>query len=151
LAFGYCVDKRGDTMAGDLTLARDPVTPMMAATKQYLDNQLAMFAPPGVYSFNGRVGTVTLQGTDVSNAGALMRSGGMMTSAIHWTDPAASAPNDLSKQLDLYNGTFGISITSARMNLVVPVGSSLFVTAGDNTDILQCFKGSIRPLTMLDF
>lgn len=41
-ALGYTpVDKAGDTMLGSLQLSSDPLLPLHAATKQYVDNELA--------------------------------------------------------------------------------------------------------------
>lgn len=36
-SIGYKVDKRGDIMSGRLTLSADPINPLHAATKQYVD------------------------------------------------------------------------------------------------------------------
>src|SRR5215472_5961145 len=41
-AFGRCIDRAGDTMSGILGLVSDPVSPLDAATKQYVDNKIAM-------------------------------------------------------------------------------------------------------------
>jgi len=96
-----------------LTLAQNPTGNLEAATKQYVDSQIAA---SGVTSFNTRSGAVTLTGADVSGVGALMLAGGTMTGALglaadpttntqaatkHYVDTtaatvaaAAAAPND---------------------------------------------------------
>jgi hypothetical protein len=46
-ALGYSpVNKAGDVMTGALTLPADPLNPLQAATKQYVDNRI----PPGLFS-----------------------------------------------------------------------------------------------------
>lgn len=50
MAFGRCIDRGGDTMAGTLVLARDPVFQMEAVTKQYLDNRIVGAPPPSEIS-----------------------------------------------------------------------------------------------------
>lgn len=49
-AFGRCVDINGDTMRGEFALAMDPIRPMDAVTKQYLDNRMVGAPPPSAIS-----------------------------------------------------------------------------------------------------
>lgn len=61
--FSRCLDKSGDTMVGMLTLASDPINPLDAATKQYIDNRLS---PGGAFvlkSGDTMSGTLTLNST----------------------------------------------------------------------------------------
>jgi hypothetical protein len=48
-AVDACVLRMGDTMTGMLVLFADPVVPMDAATKQYVDNTVASIPPPNGY------------------------------------------------------------------------------------------------------
>jgi len=65
-AFGNSVDKRGDTMVGLLTLVRDPIGPLDAATKQYVDNTVLGLVPSNVYVIKAgdtMTGPLVLSGT----------------------------------------------------------------------------------------
>jgi hypothetical protein len=50
-AFGNSLDKRGDVMTGLLTLAQDPIGPLDAVTKEYVDNAVVTGIPGGTYGF----------------------------------------------------------------------------------------------------
>jgi len=56
-AFGWSVDKRGDTMTGMLTLSQDPTHPLDAATKEYVDNAVIGSVGTGYLPLSG--GTLT--------------------------------------------------------------------------------------------
>jgi len=68
-AFGWSVDKRGDTMTGMLTLSADPINPLNAATKQYVDNGIIAGLPLAPYV--RKVGD-TMTGLLTLNAGLQM-------------------------------------------------------------------------------
>lgn len=57
----------GGTMLGALTLSQDPSTPLMAATKNYVDLAISG-SVAGVASFNTRTGAVSLLSSDVTTA-----------------------------------------------------------------------------------
>jgi hypothetical protein len=57
-------------------------------------------------------------------------AGGQMNAAIRFGSVAASSPTNLAHHLDLFGGTFGFCVTSARLNIVVPAGSSAWINAG---------------------
>ena len=69
-AFSECIDRAGDTMSGILGLARDPVSPLDAATKRYVDNRVvtnrlsglgAIYATDmGVVADNSTINTTAL-------------------------------------------------------------------------------------------
>jgi hypothetical protein len=82
----------GGTMGGALTLSQEPSTPLMAATKNYVDTSIAG-SVAGVASFNTRTGAVTLLSSDVTNALSYTPAniaGSTFTGAI--SAPAISAP-----------------------------------------------------------
>lgn len=124
-------------------VAADPTQPLGIATKQYVDSVAGVADAPSNGSTYGRVNASWTQ--------VLPLTGGILSSGLHFSYGAAASPTDLSRQLDLFNGTFGISITSARMNIVAPVGSSVFFTAGDGTDELQITKGTINAFSAIKF
>ncbi len=62
------VNVAGDTMTGTLVLNADPVNGLDAATKQYVDTEIAAGVGGAVTSFNTRTGAVTLTSLDVTDA-----------------------------------------------------------------------------------
>ena len=118
----------GGAMTGPLTLAADPTLALGAATKQYVDAVRTLLT--GSY---------------------LPLAGGTLSGGLHFGSAAASSTVDLTRHIDLFGGTFGLNITSARMNHVAPVGATQFFTAGDGTDILSITKGQITALTTISF
>jgi hypothetical protein len=76
-------------------------------------------------------------GTFKTNALQIARSSGSVTipgGVLHGTAFAPGGVTDLSKHIALYSTTFGLSVTSARLNLVCPSGSGVWFNAG-GTDI----------------
>jgi hypothetical protein len=63
-------------------------------------------------------------------------AGGQMNAAIRFGSVAASSPTNLAHHLDLFGGTFGLCVTSARLNIVVPAGAGAWVNAG-GVDVVQ--------------
>lgn len=82
LAFGRCIDRAGDVMTGEFTLAMDPTKPLDAVTKQYVDGKFAVYTQPGVYAFNGRIGSVALLSSDVTGVGGALVTGFTMSGPI---------------------------------------------------------------------
>ena len=114
----------GGVMTGPLVQAADPATALGTATKQYVD---------------------------AGDAARLPLAGGTMSGGVHFGSAVAPGGTaDLSRHLDLNGGTFGFSITSARLNMVVPAGSSAWINAG-GIDALQITPTVVNAMVGLAF
>jgi hypothetical protein len=113
-----------------LTLAADPAQPLQAATKQYVDARTPVAADaPSDGNAYGRINAAWSQ--------VLPIGGGSLSGGLHFGNAVApGGVTDLSRHIDLNSGTFGFSITSARLNIVIPAGSSAYFNAG-GTDVVQ--------------
>lgn len=72
----------------------------------------------------------------LSNSGTLtavsatLSGGATVGAGLHCGSVLASSSTDLSKHLDLYNGQFGLDVTSGNLNVVTAVGSSTSFYSG---------------------
>jgi hypothetical protein len=103
------VERAGDTMLGHLALVENPSDPD-AVRKDYVDNAIATNVPPP---------------PDLS--GYLPLTGGTMSGGLHFGSAAVEGV-DLSRHLDLYGGSFGISVISGTLNMVAGSVASLQAT-----------------------
>jgi hypothetical protein len=62
--------------------------------------------------------------------GFLPLIGGMLSGGIGFGSNLATAPGDFSRQLNLWGGSYGISVTSSRLNIVTGAGSTVHVIGG---------------------
>jgi len=98
----------GGTMAGALTLASDPAAPLQAATKNYVDNQVATLVPTtggtlaGALTLAGdptsALQATTKQYTDAQVATAVPKTGGTLSGALTLAGDPTSALQAATKQ-----------------------------------------------------
>lgn len=118
--YGVFVEKTGDTMTGPLTLPFDPILPLQAVTKQYVDNLLAgatsdLSSTLAVGNTTGGHDIVVSIGDGVAfSEGAGGRLYSTTTSAAHsWSLPDQSGTLVLSNpgtinRVARYNSTWGL-------------------------------------------
>jgi hypothetical protein len=144
----------GGTLTGALVLPGNPAAALAAVPKQYVDAGIALLGNYLPLAGGTLTGQLILAGNPAAALGAapkqyvdalgtsvaatyLPLAGGTLSGGLHFGNAVApGGVTDLSRHLDLNNGTFGLSITSARLNVVIPGGSSAFFNAG-GTDIVQ--------------
>jgi hypothetical protein len=100
------VAKAGDAMTGPLYLAGFPTSPLMAASKGYVDSILGTSS--GVSSFNTRTGTVTLVSGDVTTAlgyTPVSKAGDVMTGLLTLSaDPLSPLGAATKQYVDAHSG-----------------------------------------------
>jgi hypothetical protein len=118
----------GGTMTGSLFLpAAAPTNPVQAATKGYVDSQVAAI-PAGVTTFNTRAGVVTLTGADVSGATGLLVSGGTMTGVLALAaDPTADPQAATKHYVDYQVG----AVAAAGVTAIYYSARTTVTTASD--------------------
>lgn len=96
----------GGTLTGALTLSGDPLNDPQAATKSYVDKTL-------------------------SGGAFLPTKGGTLTGGLHFGSATVATAGDLSRHIDLWGGTFGLSISPGRANLVAATAAYTVVSNKD--------------------
>lgn len=118
------VPLNGGTMTGMLTLARDPVSGLQAATKQYVDDKISVAASSSVLSFNGRTGNVVPTDGDYTakQVGAVPLSGGTMTGTLTLSGDPASNMHAVTKQYvdKIISSSTGVLSFNSRKGDIVP-------------------------------
>ncbi|MFZ9595517.1 MAG: hypothetical protein ACO3A2_05505 [Bdellovibrionia bacterium] len=113
------VSKSGDSMTGNLILSSEsPTLNLQAATKQYVDSAV-LGVQPGIASFNGQVGAVTLESSAVTGVlgySPLNRAGDLMTGPLALP---ASGLRVGTTDLVLASGAVGIGVASPSDALTV--------------------------------
>src|SRR6185437_1139601 len=90
---GSYVRKNGDTMTGALTLAADPISPMQASTRHYVDTTAASLVPATALSATPAAGLAPLAGSGaVLDLGWLGSSAGSGDKLLGRREAAAGRP-----------------------------------------------------------
>jgi len=106
-------------------------------------------ATAGVTSFNTRTGAVTLASTDISGASGILTTGGTFSGAVAFSagincGSVIDGANygNWSKHIALYSTTYGIGVTSNRLNIGAPSGAGVYL--GVNAiDVVTVLTGGV--------
>lgn len=98
-----------------------------------LDNFI--YKQSGTNAFIFRIGTVPVQAVLDAGGTILTTTGNTnIASALGFGSGVASSPSDVSRHINLYGGTYGISITGNRLNYVANAGARhTFVVGGSDS------------------
>jgi len=121
------------SLAGPLTLPADPTALLHAATKQYVDSvrtlvtgsylPLAGGTMSGLLVLSadpsGVLGAATKQYVDTRDALDLHLTGGTLSGGLGFGSSVVAGNTDITRHISLYGTTYGIGVTSNRINYVI--------------------------------
>jgi hypothetical protein len=94
-------------------------------------------------------GPLTVSGAATFNGASQFNALATLSGGLTFGSQVASAPGDLTKHLLLYDPGFGISVTSARLNLVASSGTIAHVIGGaDRLTVTNAAATFTVPLTV---
>jgi hypothetical protein len=157
--FGTCISRNGDIMSGPFTLYEDPLVPMEAATKRYVDQRTSATylanvtlsdTPPsnplpgmlwwdtvGTQMYVWYTDVNSSQWVNVTNAGGVL-TGGTLTGPLYWTATGGNTPISAQDRSAYYVsvkdfGAVGDQSTNdtAAIQAALNTGKNVYLPAGN--------------------
>ena len=93
------------------------------------------------------LGAATLQQVQGITGNYLPLSGGQLSGGLRFGSAVVGIVTDLSRHLDLFGGTYGISIASGSMNYIVPAGGTVHAIRSGGTSIALLGPAGVSVVT----